>query len=494
MLRAHRVLWVGAGVVVAGCHDAPTASRQVTGPSTVPPSSVNGVTAAVNPFNVLSTIVTFPASTADSARVVYTAIGGGDSGATPTQALHGAAGRIVTLGLLQRTSYRQVLQRFNPGGAMTADTVGFTTTAVPGAIGRARLTILSGQPGSGYYLVSPIEPVSDTSIIVAFDSAARVRWYRIFPGWHAQAESKQQLNGHFTINVARGTASQGAGLRYIEFLPSGDSIATYEAAAVAPSGTDEHELWLTGDTASPTVHLLGVDDRTGNLTSKGGPASGLLEGHLMLRQTASGTVLFSWNAWDHYSIADWIEPTGVNPPNDFDHPNSIDFDLDSNYIISFRHMGAVIKLDRTTGAILWQLGGRLNQFTIADDPLMFFTGQHSVRVLENGNLLMYDNGLRHTPQHTRAVEYQLDVAAKTATMVWEYEPSPAVFTPIVGSVQRYTSGPRAGNTLVAFAYVGQIDEVNPAEQLVWRGQFSLGGNNEAYRVLRLVSFYQYEKP
>jgi hypothetical protein len=115
-------------------------------------------------------------------------------------------------------------------------------------------------------------------------------------------------------------------------------------------------------------------------------------------------------------------------------------------------------------------------------------------VLDNGNLLMYDNGLRHLPPHTRAVEYQLDLSAMTATMVWEYEPSPSVFTPIVGSVERYTSGPRVGNTLVAFAINGQVDEVDPSASLVWRGQFSLAGNVETYRVRRIVSLYQYQEP
>jgi hypothetical protein len=475
----------GVGVLVSGCHDAPSGvHQQPTGPSPT------GVTATANPYNVLSTIITFNPGGADSARVVYTATAGGDTGSTPKQQVSGSSAQIITLGLLAKTTYRNVLQLYGPGG-VTSDTIMYTTAALPGHVAEATLTLTTGHPGAGYYLVSPIEPATDTSMVVAFDSLARIRWYRMFPGWGSQGESKQQSSGHFTINV--GDAETGANaIRYIEFLPTGDSVATYFADA--PNGGDSHEIWLTGSTAAPTVHLFGAIDSTASLEPVGGPSSGLLQGHLMLRQSNTGLVEFSWDAWQHYSIADWIEPTGVNPPNDFDHPNSIDFDLDSNYIISFRHMGAVIKLDRTTGQIIYQLGGRLNQFTILNDPLMYFTGQHCVRVLANGNLLLYDNGLRHVPQHTRAVEYQLNVAARTATMVWEYEPSPAVFTPIVGSVERYTSGPRIGNTLVAFAFLGQVDEVDPSASLVWRGQFSLNGNVETYRVERIVSLYQYEKP
>jgi len=40
-----------------------------------------------------------------------------------------------------------------------------------------------------------------------------------------------------------------------------------------------------------------------------------------------------------------------------------------------------------------------------------------VRVLGNGNLLLFDNGLRHDPSETRAVEYRLDTTAMRATLL-----------------------------------------------------------------------------
>src|SRR2546426_3251407 len=103
-------------------------------------------------------------------------------------------------------------------------------------------------------------------------------------------------------------------------------------------------------------------------------------------------------------------------------------------------MGEITKIDRRTGELIWRLGGRNNQFAIVDDPLGGFSSQHSVRVLDNGNLLLYDNGLRHTPPESRAVEYRLDVSTRTATMVWQYRRVPAVFTPFLGSVQRFQNG------------------------------------------------------
>jgi len=99
---------------------------------------------------------------------------------------------------------------------------------------------------------------------------------------------------------------------------------------------------------------------------------------------------------DHFVLADWIEPTGVNPPLDFDHPNSLDFDVDGSYVVSFRHMGEITKIDRrlAPSSGVWEDA----IISLRSSTIHWgFSGQHSVRVLENGNLLVYDNGLRHSP-------------------------------------------------------------------------------------------------
>jgi len=124
------------------------------------------------------------------------------------------------------------------------------------------------------------------------------------------------------------------------------------------------------------------------------------------------------------------------------------------------------------------------------DPLGGPSGQHCVRVLPNGHLLMYDNGLSHTPPHSRAVEYALDVPHRTATMVWEYEPSPAIFTAIVGSAERL----RNGNTLVGFGDAGVLHEVASDGTVIAKGTFSLNGNAPYYRAWRIASLYQYIQP
>lgn len=473
---------------------------------------VSNIYAANNPLNVLSSVVTFAVTGADSARVIYRTSEDTTS-ATPYEPVTGSTGRVVILGLLPFTRYTLTVE-VKAGHRHTSADAWYYTRGLPPSVQAASLAV-TGRFSRGLTLVSPLalNPTTDSAIAVAFDAVGRLRWYRMFDVT-GSTELKQQPNGHFTIalpltswsfseplvRASTETGSpaprrhavpggyDGTPQQYVEFLPSGEIVRTYTAGD--GEFTDSHELLMTGPPQAPALHLFGYTRRPFNFASLGGPADAMGVGHQLIRESPPGVVQFKWDAWDHYGPADWIEPTGVHPPDDFDHPNSIDFDLDGNYILSFRNMGAIVKVNARTGATMWQLGGRRNQFEIRNDPLGGFSGQHSVRVLPNGHLLIYDNGLRHKPPRTRAVEYALDEAHHVATMVWEYEPTPAFLTTAFGSVQRL----RNGNTLVGFGYAGQIREVDAKAHPVAIASFVYGEQNTFYRATRIASLYQYEAP
>ena len=109
-----------------------------------------------------------------------------------------------------------------------------------------------------------------------------------------------------------------------------------------------------------------------------------------------------------------------------------------------------------------------------------------MQVLPNGNLLLFDNGLRHTERQSRAVEYRLDVPARTATMVWEFRHVPPLYTPFTGSVERLPNG----NTVVAFAFSGAVVEVDPAGGVLWEAALVINGISTVnYRMKRIQSLY-----
>ncbi len=134
-------------------------------------------------------------------------------------------------------------------------------------------------------------------------------------------------------------------------------------------------------------------------------------------------LVFEWRSWEHFDILD-ANAASVNFTSsiiDYVHPNGIEFDSDTSILLSSRHLDEITKIDRRTGDIIWRLGGKKNQFTFINDTIGF-SQQHSIIKLDNGNILLFDNGNYHTPQLSSAVEYTINEDSMTATLVKRYRP------------------------------------------------------------------------
>ncbi len=155
-------------------------------------------------------------------------------------------------------------------------------------------------------------------------------------------------------------------------------------------------------------------------------------------------LIFEWNAWDHLNIADYTNLNLTSDRIEWMHGNSIDVDIDSNLILSNRRSSEVIKIHRTSGEVIWYFGGPNNEYTITNDSLNGFSKQHDVRRIDNGNLLLFDNGNEHYSRISRAVEYEIDEIEKTADLVWEFSHPQEYHGLAMGSVQRLPNN----NTLI----------------------------------------------
>lgn len=121
---------------------------------------------------------------------------------------------------------------------------------------------------------------------------------------------------------------------------------------------------------------------------------------------------------------------------------------DGNLLVCMRHQNRVAILDRKKRRFLWSWGpGHLE-------------GPHSARLLANGNVLVFDNGLQR--RHSRILE----IDPRTDKIVWRYEPGDKAefFTPAGGSCQRLSNG----NTLVAETRRGRLFEIDRKGKVVWQ--------------------------
>ncbi len=122
----------------------------------------------------------------------------------------------------------------------------------------------------------------------------------------------------------------------------------------------------------------------------------------------------------------------------------------TTFLISFRILDTVALVDRSSGEITWKWGQGI------------ISHQHHPTYLENGNVLLLDNG-----SHRRGLSYSrvLEVDPSTGEIVWQFEGLPRVsfFTHFTGGAQRLPNG----NTLITEGMTGRLFEVTPANEVVW---------------------------
>jgi len=139
------------------------------------------------------------------------------------------------------------------------------------------------------------------------------------------------------------------------------------------------------------------------------------------------------------------------------HANSLQVAPTGVILMSVRYLDTVIAISPQLDQIAWRIGRFKSDFSFSN-PSDRFYHEHYVRMLENGNLLLFDNGngrpLVEGGQYSRALELALDWRSMTAAKVWEYRHQVGAsdgvpvykYSDRVGAAQRLANG----NTIIWF--------------------------------------------
>jgi len=304
------------------------------------------------------------------------------------------------------------------------------TTSSPPPI----VSTVYGPPAAGAIFMSSFTSLTGPpAFLLIVDDFGNPYFYRSQPS--GCLDFKEQPNGQLT---------------YYDYAQAKfyvmDSTYTVIDSIAAGNGyyTDGHELRLL-----PNGHalLMSYDGEPVDmsLVVPGGNPNATVIGLVIQELDESRNVIFQWRSWDHFQITDATHENLTASLIDCVHGNAIELDTDGNLMISSRHLDEITKIDRTTGDIIWRMGGKHNQFKFLNDPIGF-SHQHAIRRIANGDVTLFDNGNFHSPSFSRAVEYQLDEVNLDARLVWQYRNTPDSYGFAMGYVQRLDNG----NTIVSW--------------------------------------------
>jgi hypothetical protein len=459
MRRPYESLAIAAGTALAACLNEPS------GTGATPPL-IDAATVAANPTNVMSAVVSVRVRNADSLAVTFHVAGAaGNDSATPSVPAVAGAADIPILGLLPARAYVLRVVAHGRGTTATGDSLALTTDPLPSDL--PSYTAAGSDPSPGYVVFA----AGKYGLVI--DNTGRVVWYHAFlpngPGLNFEAEP----TGRYYARPS--TPTTGDLEPWVEVDPLGNVTRSF--GCVGGLQPRFHDLIAELDGA---YWIMCDDTRTMDLSTLGGVAAAQVTGTVIQHVSAAGDLQFQWSPFDHFEITDLDSASRTGANVNWTHGNSLDRDAEGNLVVSFRSLSEITKIDARTGAVLWRMGGRKNQFTFEDAPTPAFSFQHGVRLTGPGHLLLLDN--MGDPTGSWAERYVYDEATHTARMTGSYGSEPPVTASLGGSTQNLPGG----RVLVSYGPAGRVEEYDATGQVVWRIE---GNPGYVFRAQRIVSLY-----
>ncbi len=331
-----------------------------------------------------------------------------------------------------------------------------------------------------------ISPTGDTSSYAngpeILDSQGKVVWFHAVPQGQTAADFRAQTyHGKPVLTWWQGTGLGGVstGTDYI-YNDHFQQIAAVNAGSGLSA--DGHEFLITPQN---TALILSYTTATADLSAIGGPADqAIVNGVVQEVDIATGKVLFQWNSADHVPFGQSEQPLPASPstPWDWFHINAVHLDTDGKLLIDARNTWTVYKVDRQSGGIIWQLGGKASSFTLAAAPGQaldgageIFAWQHDPEALGHDVYSVFDNEASATSEfaNSRAVTLKLDEKAHVATLIASANQPEGLLAPSQGDAQT-TDG---GDLFVGWGSLPYLSEFDRSGRLVFNAAFPAGVNS-----------------
>lgn len=352
-------------------------------------------------------------------------------------------------------SFSETFQLGEGGAAVITANAGSTTTqywirCLPANVPQITVTSHAdaGTPTSGYYLFGNISSGDgrDAYAMVVDVNGVPV-WYQHTPNAYGILNVDNLVPNviSYTTYIAYTFNTVADGQYQLVQLASPEVISTTNTVGIP---LDHHELRVL-----PNGDYMMISDviRTGvDLTGYTGYTGSDMIDCVVQEISPTGAMVWQWDANDHFDpVQDstFVGQTGTTDTGtvvaDPYHCNAIDVQSNGDLLVSSRHMNSVFYISKSTGAVVWKMGGSSYNkdgaqiIQIQNDPETAFYRQHDVRMNADGTVSLFDD---HTemPGPARGVAYTVDTTTGTATVAWQC--AGTVSSTAMGSFRRYSDG------------------------------------------------------
>jgi hypothetical protein len=166
--------------------------------------------------------------------------------------------------------------------------------------------------------------------------------------------------------------------------------------------------------------------------------------------TPAGEVASEWRSWEHLSTEQHVK-CPLESRKEWTHLNSLEITPEGHWLVSFRLTNRIAIVDGETGAVRWRWGDGV------------LSHQHHASLLDNGNILVFDNGCHRPDAPSFSQVLEIDPATKQIVWTYKAEPILAFYSFMVSGAERLPNG----NTLITEGASGRLFEVTTEGEVVW---------------------------
>jgi hypothetical protein len=322
------------------------------------------------------------------------------------------------------------------------------------------VSLATGDVAPGLILAAPYNAPNNAPVgPLAADDSGSPLWQRPSADLIAADLRAQTYRGEPVLTWWEGKIELGHGVGSYVIADT-----SYRPIAHVNAGNgfhgDLHEFLLTdrGTALLTTYAVTGLD-----LSAVGGSTNGTIQDAIFQEvDVATGRVLLEWRSLDHIPLTDSYWPVGEDW--DYVHLNSIAVDDDDNLLVSSRNTHTIYKIDRRTGEIVWRLGGKQSDFSIATGA--GFAWQHDARRQADGRISMFDNGY----QVSRALVLTVDEIGRRAAAQSSYRHPGNLHALSQGNAQLLPNG----NVFVGWGAQPFVSEFTASGELIFDAQLPSG--------------------
>lgn len=321
---------------------------------------------------------------------------------------------ISVAGLLPETEYVCTVT-----AGQSTQSATFTTGSLPSDL--PEITVTGDPAATGFdYLVFNLvwfceADDNDLPRVVIADNEGRVRWYHDLDTFAPDIVATLSSEGDLLIG------GQNNEPRQVD-------IATGEVVAVSPDSHDHGSFYHHELRELPDGTWLTLADSENRYGGQGSPWEGF---EVIIVDPETQEITYRWTSQEAVDAGDLDRPdSGAY------HANAVipvEDELGTSFWVSLLDAKRIVRIDKDTREIDWQLGPDLDFDLTGGD---WFDGQHAISY-EDGELLLYDNH-RNSNEATRVATFSLDQAGRSIEETWEYRLDN--FYPAFGDVKRTDDG------------------------------------------------------